>query len=66
VKSAIENGVLSTERFENYKKLQREMVFEERKNTMTAAQAQKQKIIDLMGSLDACKQVQKNNRKKNR
>lgn len=63
VRKAIDDGTLSAGRFENYKKLQREMLFEERKNTMTAAQAQKQKVIDMMGSLDACKQVQKNNRK---
>jgi ribosome biogenesis GTPase len=63
VRKAIEDGALSAERFGNYQKLQREMVFEERKTTMTAAQAQKQKIIDMMGSLDHCKQVQKSNRK---
>jgi ribosome biogenesis GTPase len=62
VKKAIKDGTLSARRFENYKKLQREMVFEERKNTMTVAQAEKQKIIDMMGSLDA-KKVQKKNRK---
>jgi hypothetical protein len=39
------------------------MVFEERKGTMTAAQAQKQKMIDMMGSLDARKQVKKSNKK---
>lgn len=66
VKNAIEDGLLSIERLESYKKLQREMVFEERKSTMTAAQAQKQKIIDMMGSLDAQKQVTKNSRKNDR
>ena len=63
VKKAIEDGVLSTERYENYKKLQREMVFEERKSNMSAAQVEKQKIIEMMGSVSGYRQVQKNNRK---
>jgi ribosome biogenesis GTPase len=63
VKKAIEEGSLSAGRLENYKKLQREMVFEERKNKMSASQAEKQKIIDMMGSLDGCKKVQASNRK---
>lgn len=63
VKQAIANGALSAGRFANYQKLQREMVFAERKDSMSAAQAEKQKKIDMMGSLDACKQVQKSNRK---
>ncbi len=61
VRKAIEDGTLTVERLENYKKLQREMLFEERKSTMSAAQIQKQKVIDMMGSLDACKQLKKNN-----
>jgi ribosome biogenesis GTPase len=65
VKRAIEAGVLSAKRFENYQKLKREMIFEERKSTMTAVQAQKQKTIDMMGSLGAYKKFQKNNRKNN-
>jgi len=64
VRKAIEDGELSAERLGNYKKLQREMVFEDRKNTMTAEQAQKHKIIDMMGSLGAQKEFQKYNRKK--
>ncbi len=63
VKKAIKDGILSAERLENYKKLQREMVFEERKSKMSAAQAEKQKIIDMMGSLDAIKKVQDSKRK---
>lgn len=63
VKKAIEEDMLSQGRFENYRKLQREMVFEERKVTMTAAQAQKQKVIDMMGSLKEYRNVQKSNRK---
>ncbi len=63
VKKAIEDGALSTERFENYKKLQREMVFEERKSTMSAAQVEKLKTIDMMGSVNGYRQAQKNNRK---
>ncbi|MBU7006069.1 ribosome small subunit-dependent GTPase A [Phosphitispora fastidiosa] len=63
VKKAVEDGTLSAERLENYKKLQREMVFEERKSTMSAAQAEKQKVVDMMGSLNYCRQVLKSNRK---
>ncbi len=63
VKQAVADGTLSVKRFENYKKLQREMVFEVRKSTLSAAQAEKQKVIDMMGSLRVYKQVQKNNRK---
>ncbi len=59
VRKAIDEGILSAERLESYKKLQREMVFEERKATMTAAQAEKQKVIDMMGSLDRQKQILK-------
>lgn len=64
VKRAIEGGNLSTQRFDNYKKLQQEMLFEERKQTLTVAQAEKQKTIALMGSLDAQKQFQKYKNKK--
>ncbi|MDF9408164.1 ribosome small subunit-dependent GTPase A [Pelotomaculum isophthalicicum JI] len=63
VRKAIEDGTLSAGRYENYKKLQREMVFEERKNTMTAARAQKQKMIDMIGSLETYKQLRKNIKK---
>jgi ribosome biogenesis GTPase len=63
VRQAVVNGTLAAERLENYKKLQREMVFEERKSKMTPAQAEKLKVIDMMGSLDACKKVQNASRK---
>ncbi len=63
VQRAIENGALSKERLESYKKLQKELVFEERKITMTSAQAQKQKMIDMMGSLGAQKEAKKNSKK---
>lgn len=63
VRKAIEDGTLSAARLENYKKLQRETVFEERRNKMTPAQAEKLKIIDMMGSLDGYKKVQSTNRK---
>jgi ribosome biogenesis GTPase len=63
VKQAIAEGVLSSKRLESYRKLQKELTFAERKSTMTLEQAQKQKIIDMMGSLKACKEFQKTNRK---
>lgn len=66
VRKAIEDGLLSNKRFENYKKLQNEMVFLDRKITMTPAQSEKQKIIGMMGSLDARKQLLKNKPKDKR
>ena len=59
VKKAIEDGILPPKRFENYKKLQQEMKCAERKNTMTAAQAEKLKTIEMMGSLNEQKKVSK-------
>lgn len=63
VRKAVHDGRLSAGRLESYKKLQREMAFTERKSTMTAAQAEKQKTIDMMGSLDGCKKILKASRK---
>lgn len=62
VREAINNGLLSAERFESYKKLQKEMLFEERKAIMTPAQAEKQKRIDMIGTLKV-KQMLKDKRK---
>ncbi|MFZ5975976.1 MAG: ribosome small subunit-dependent GTPase A [Bacillota bacterium] len=64
VKQAVLDGKLSAKRFENYKKLQREIAFDERKETMTTAQAEKQKTVDMMGSLNARKMLKRNNRMK--
>lgn len=66
VKKAIGDGELSIERLENYKKMQQEILFIERKSTMTPGQAEKQKIIDMMGALNAQKDFQKHNRKNKR
>jgi ribosome biogenesis GTPase len=66
VRKAIADGLLPLKRFENYKKLQNEMVFLDRKSTMSPAQSEKQKIIGMMGSLDARKQVLKNKPKDKR
>jgi len=66
IKKAIEDGELSIKRYENYKKLQQELTFIERKGTMNAAQAEKQKFIDMMGSLNAYKQILKNSAKNKR
>lgn len=66
IKKAIDDGALSVKRFENYKKLQQEILFSKRKSTMTPAQAEKQKIIEMMGSLDACKKMKKDNKKNKR
>ncbi len=64
VRASVEDGRISAKRLENYQKLQREALFEERKASMTATQVQKQKTIDMMGSLDGQKQVLKYHRKK--
>lgn len=64
VKKAIEDGVLSLMRFENFKKLQQEIIFNELKTTHTAAQMQKEKTIKMMGSLKAYKEFRKHNKKK--
>lgn len=63
VRKAIEDHTLAVQRLDSYKKLQREMAFEERKSEMTVGQAEKQKVIDMMGSLKLYRKVQKNNRK---
>ncbi len=63
VRHAIAAGELSAERLESFNKLQKEMIHEERKSTMTAHQAQKQKTIDMMGALGAYRKIQKHNRK---
>lgn len=63
VQNAIADGTLSRERFANYQKLQKEMTYEERKSSMSAAQADKQKITDMVGNLKSFKQMKKNNRK---
>ena len=63
VKLAVEEGRLSAARLANYKKLQRELIFEETKETAGAAQAEKQKFIGMMGSLGAYKTIIKANPK---
>ena len=64
VRAAIDAGDLSEERLENYHKMQKEMVYEERKAMMNPAVAEKQKMIEMMGSLKARKQITKSSRKK--
>ena len=59
VQRAVEDGRLFAGRLENYHKLQRELKHIERSETMTAGQAEKRKSIDMMGSLDARKQLKK-------
>ena len=63
VRRALEDGDLTERRYGNYKKLQKELLFEERRSSMTVSQAEKQKMIDMMGSLDAQKQFKQNHRK---
>jgi ribosome biogenesis GTPase len=64
VRQAIAQGLLDEDRLESLTKLQREMAFAQRKGTMTAAQRERQKTVDMVGSLDALHKWQKTNRKK--
>ena len=57
VRNAMEIGQLSEERFERYKKLNKELRYIENKRVLSAKRAEKQKIIDMMGSLDMKKKV---------
>ena len=57
IRNAIEIGELSRERFERYKKLQKELTFIESKQNAGLKRAEKEKIINMMGSLDARKNL---------
>lgn len=57
IRNAIEIGELSRERFERYKKLQKELTFMESKQNAGLKRAEKEKIINMMGSLDARKNL---------
>ena len=57
IRNAIEIGELSRERFERYKKLQKELTFMESKQNAGLKRAEKEKIINMMGSLDARKNI---------
>ncbi len=63
VRQAIEDGILSANRLQNYKKLQRELALQIDKKTMNAKQIEKKKFTEMMGSLNGYKQILKNNRK---
>lgn len=57
VRNAIEIGELSKERFDRYKKLQKELIFIESKQNAGLKRAEKEKIIGMMGSLSARKDI---------
>ena len=57
IRNAIEIGELARERFERYKKLQKELTFIESKQNAGLKRAEKEKIINMMGSLDARKNL---------
>ncbi len=63
VRQAIEDGILSANRLESYKKLQREVTLQIDRKTMNAKQIEKKKITEMMGSLNGRRQILKNNRK---
>jgi ribosome biogenesis GTPase len=64
VRDAIEKGTLSARRFENFKKIQQEMQFAEGRGVLTAAQMERQKMVQMMGSLGAHKKMQKEIKKR--
>lgn len=63
VKNAIKIGELSEDRFNRYKKLQKELRFIENKKNTSAKLAEKQKMVDMMGSLNI-RNVKKNMKKR--
>lgn len=59
VKQAIQNGLLTQKRLDNYKKLQSEIKYIEAKQYGGHKYAEKAKITKMMGSLGAYKQIKK-------
>lgn len=57
VREAISTGVLDQKRFDNYTKLKRELELVEVKKTQGSKQMEKKKIINMMGTLDARKNI---------
>ncbi|MCT8978707.1 ribosome small subunit-dependent GTPase A [Clostridium sp. CX1] len=62
VREAIENGLLDAERFENYKKLQRELKYSE----LNSKQIEKEKINEMFGGMSGIKEAKKFIKNKNR
>jgi len=61
VKQAIANGQLTQERLQSYRKLQRELAYQDLK----AEQREKEKINHMFGSMSAMKQISKQIKRKN-
>lgn len=61
VKEAITNGQLAPERLQSYRKLQRELAYQDLK----AEQREKEKINNMFGSMSALKQISRENKRKN-
>lgn len=57
VKKAIEDGTLSEERLKSYKKLSKELKYQENKQKLKTKQLEKQKTINMLGSLNGRKKV---------
>ncbi len=57
VREAIENGSLEQKRFDNYTKLKRELELVEVRKTQGAKQMEKKKMVDMMGTLNARKNI---------
>ena len=54
---AVETGKISKKRLENYKKLQKELKIIENKRVMGHRRMEKEKIKNMMGSLDERKKI---------
>lgn len=64
VQRALEEGRLSRPRFDNYIKIQGELLYQEQKASQrSAARIEKKRMVKKAGSLDAQKKAQKHNRK---
>ena len=59
VKEAVENGIISEKRVDNYKKMKREQQFIDDKKNFSLKQAEKNKVKNMMGSLNARKIIKK-------
>ena len=63
VREAIENGTLTEERLRNYKKLQRELIY----NELSSSKAlEREKIINMFGSMSNMKQLTRHIKNKKR
>lgn len=66
VREALESGTFTAERLQSYEKLQKELADATRRGTMNTTLAEKDKIITMMGSLKARREISKGRHKNKR